>query len=43
MPMKDMAIMRLNLPRTAVHHMPPDRLRELSASEIASVTQELMK
>jgi hypothetical protein len=40
---KDEAIRRINTPKNACDHMPPDRFRELSAAEIALVQAELQK
>jgi hypothetical protein len=40
---RDEAIRRIHLPATSVRHMPPHRFHELSAADIETVTQELMR
>jgi hypothetical protein len=40
---KDEAIRRIQTPKDACDHMPPDRFRELNAAEIALVQGELQK
>jgi hypothetical protein len=40
---KDEAIRRINTPKAACEHMPPERFRELDAAEIALIQAELQK